>query len=501
MKNLCWIISATLMVGLSPLRAEFDVESAEESTFRIIKVSIDSAGNLSLGSGSGFLLNNQGYLATNVHVIDGPGTLFVLQARGNQIHFWEANAYSQHPGKDLAILRVPGLSGRPVVFPSAEPKKATAVYAVGYPGQADDAAQRWSFVEALLEQYRKKEANSIPMDPAYSDYVNTSIKQGFIESLRSRDWGYPTSNARCRVIFHSTPITGGNSGGPLFNKEGQVVGVNTRGQGEAKVDGVLLGNVIAQSSIYTELVHILESESINYTSANEAVPAPQPSIPLPDPPTSAANADEPHPQHEPAPGPTQLENKPQPEQLSAIFTFFNGSATNAWIASTLIFLGIGVAGVAIFLVVRNPRSAALPVSSRPVAAPLASALPPPEAHRITPVMQQDETACRLAGTDSRGAPILLEIRDRELSNPEGCTIGRGSDAVCRINDDSISRIHIKIKWSRKGLYVSDAGSSNGSTINGKPLKPKLGVILQVGDRIALGNVNLVVKSIKALQNP
>ncbi|HSP42739.1 MAG TPA: trypsin-like peptidase domain-containing protein [Luteolibacter sp.] len=508
MRDLFRTFVAALILGNTPLHADFNVQAAEESTFRILNIFRANDGDLRLATGSGFLLNNQGYLATNVHVIDGTEKLFVVQARGNQINFWEASVHSKHPGKDLAILRIPGLNGRPVVFPAEEPKKATEVYAVGFPGQADDDAEKQAFLDAMLKEYGKKEGNHIPMDPAYDDFVNTSIKQGFIESLRSRDWGFPKPSTKCRVIYHNTPITGGNSGGPLFNKEGQVVGINTQGQGEGRAGGVLLGNVIAQSSVFTELVHILKSESIPYNTADATVsvpapttPTPAPTPPSPTPTPSAPVAGEIAPQDPPRSQSVQKRDKPLTEKLAANFSMFKGSGSNAWLAPALIFLGIGVAAFAIFIVARSPGSRPQQVAAQPAVTPVAPGIPQADPRIVAPARQHGRPVCRLAGTNARGAPIQIEIGERELSNPDGCTLGRGADAVCRIDDDSISRIHVKIKWSRKGLYVSDAGSSNGSTVNGKPLKPKLGVVLHTGDRIGLGNVNLLVKEISASPQP
>ena len=67
-------------------------------------------------------------------------------------------------------------------------------------------------------------------------------------------------------------------------------------------------------------------------------------------------------------------------------------------------------------------------------------------------------------------------------------IGRGSDCDIRINDHSVSRRHAAVWADRRGLWISDLGSSSGTNVNGVWVDhvPKAGLV--VGDAIWLGEL-------------
>jgi pSer/pThr/pTyr-binding forkhead associated (FHA) protein len=52
-------------------------------------------------------------------------------------------------------------------------------------------------------------------------------------------------------------------------------------------------------------------------------------------------------------------------------------------------------------------------------------------------------------------------------------IGRGSDADVTVDDTGISRKHVEILWDGKRAQVNDLGSTNGSKLNGAPVKKAL----------------------------
>ena len=65
------------------------------------------------------------------------------------------------------------------------------------------------------------------------------------------------------------------------------------------------------------------------------------------------------------------------------------------------------------------------------------------------------------------------------------TVGRGADNDLRISDRSLSRRHAAIEFLGGRPYLSDCGSSNGTSVNGQPLAAP--VELYDGDRITLGD--------------
>ena len=54
--------------------------------------------------------------------------------------------------------------------------------------------------------------------------------------------------------------------------------------------------------------------------------------------------------------------------------------------------------------------------------------------------------------------------------------------------DYVSRRHAQLTKEREGYFVTDLGSSNGTTVNGQPLVPHQARLLRNGDRIKVGLV-------------
>src|ERR1051326_4138658 len=63
------------------------------------------------------------------------------------------------------------------------------------------------------------------------------------------------------------------------------------------------------------------------------------------------------------------------------------------------------------------------------------------------------------------------------------TIGRSHRADVRIEDDSISRMHVKLVLAGQQVSIEDLGSSNGTLVNGERIAKSL---LQDGDKIRVG---------------
>jgi S1-C subfamily serine protease len=150
------------------------------------------------GVGSGFVLNGQGEIATNAHVVTtGEGDamrrareVYVEFADGNQV---EAEIVGHDPNADIALLRIDpeGLSLRPL------PLGESASVEVGEP------------VAAIGSPFGERQSLSVGVISA----VDRSI-----ESL--------TNFAISGAFQTDAAINPGNSGGPLVDGEGRVIGVN-----------------------------------------------------------------------------------------------------------------------------------------------------------------------------------------------------------------------------------------------------------------------------------
>lgn len=117
-------------------------------------------------------------------------------------------------------------------------------------------------------------------------------------------------------------------------------------------------------------------------------------------------------------------------------------------------------------------------------------------------------AIRTPGSGSRrrvrSVELQLQVRDspglisvaREVTVKVGdglpaALIGRSSDAQVGLLDPEVSRRHAQLHFARGVVYLTDLGSSNGTFLNGKPLKDE-GIEVRAGDDIDVGNTRLTV---------
>src|ERR1051326_2812404 len=92
---------------------------------------------------------------------------------------------------------------------------------------------------------------------------------------------------------------------------------------------------------------------------------------------------------------------------------------------------------------------------------------------------------RLILTAPDGQSESIELR------PGNNRVGRGPDNDITIEHATISSTHCEIQCQDSGVTVTDCGSTNGTFINGQPVKQSA---LKPGDRLQLGDVPMVLES-------
>ncbi len=142
----------------------------------------------STSSGSGFVLTADGYVVTNYHVIDGATSITVVTADETE---YTAELIGGDESNDIALLKVEAADLRPVTIGSSdELAVGSQVAAIG---------------NALGE-------------------LGFSLTVGYISG---KDRDVSTDGTVITMLQTDAAINSGNSGGPLFNMKGEVVGITS----------------------------------------------------------------------------------------------------------------------------------------------------------------------------------------------------------------------------------------------------------------------------------
>jgi serine protease Do len=170
------------------------VEKGMPSTVLIYSLKDDNMGSC----GSGFVVNDYGYVVTNHHVIEE--TLQIVVVDSNDVQY-SAELVNSDAKLDLALLYVEGLTAPEVTLANSDKAKmGETVVAIGCPAGSGEALS-----------------------------VSNGIISGFDRSVSHTNVGMIQTNA---------PLNPGNSGGPLFDAYGNVVGiVESKLMYDTNVDG------------------------------------------------------------------------------------------------------------------------------------------------------------------------------------------------------------------------------------------------------------------------
>ncbi|WP_439583405.1 S1C family serine protease [Dyadobacter bucti] len=168
------------------------IDAVEKTKNAVVKIDIYKTQNGKLrpaGSGSGFIFSSDGLAFTNSHVVEGAEKIMVSLLNENEI---EATLIGKDPDTDLAILKI---------------------YAEGYSvAKLGDTSQLQigQFVIAIGNPY------------GYQHTVTTGVVSALGRTLQTQS-GRMVDN----VIQSDAALNPGNSGGPMINTDGEVIGVNT----------------------------------------------------------------------------------------------------------------------------------------------------------------------------------------------------------------------------------------------------------------------------------
>ncbi len=149
-----------------------------------------------IGGGSGFFISSDGYLVTNKHVVaDEEAEYTVFTNEGEK---FEAQILDRDPLYDIAILKI------------------------------DPAAKKLPYLELGDSKNLNVGQTVIAIGNALGEFRNTvskGIVSGLKRNIKAED-GFGHSENLSELIQTDAAINQGNSGGPLLNLQGEVIGVN-----------------------------------------------------------------------------------------------------------------------------------------------------------------------------------------------------------------------------------------------------------------------------------
>lgn len=163
-----------------------------------------------VNEGSGFFAGAPGQVVTNAHVIDGASHvyLFITAADGTSVTIHRATVTQTDAQNDLAVLQV-SADNLPPPIPLAKTDAVLMqdVASIGYPGDIDE-----DYAKSILA--RRLTPGNTFTEPAVLAYLLPHFTKGHIAKIVPGRF------------YHTAAIDRGNSGGPLVNHAGELVGIN-----------------------------------------------------------------------------------------------------------------------------------------------------------------------------------------------------------------------------------------------------------------------------------
>ncbi len=183
----------------------------------VVTLSVDTG--TGMGTGTGVIISSDGEILTNAHVIDRGRAVRVRLLGETEPR--TARVVASDPGNDLALVKIEADGLTPATFADPESLRVGMdVVAIGY-------------------------ALGLDGGPSVTSGIVSALDRTIITPLGALD----------RLVQTDAPISSGNSGGPLVNAAGEVVGINTA---VARSDSMTAANSISFAIGVGEVLRVID---------------------------------------------------------------------------------------------------------------------------------------------------------------------------------------------------------------------------------------------------
>lgn len=189
------------------------------------------------GSGSGIVIDDEGHILTNYHVVESIITAKVTLYDGSASL---AEVVGTDPGNDLAVIRADGFAAEQLVparlGDSSQVRVGQAVFAIGNP-----------FEETF------------------------TVTSGIVSAVNRSSPSFGGRSIQ-GVLQTDAALNPGNSGGPLFNLDGEVIGINTSIRNPTGQSFAGLGFAVPSNTATRYLPQLVAGETIQHPQLGIAGP-------------------------------------------------------------------------------------------------------------------------------------------------------------------------------------------------------------------------------------
>lgn len=456
-----------------------NIYHSDDSSFILFKNGTKNY--LMVGHGSAYAITDDGFLVTNEHVVQVPEEeLYALKIllgdmSSNDVHpetfllnslKTDTSDFKVQPAEivaldsnlDLAIVSIKGLYTTPLTLASEEHiQQADPVYAIGFPGGSD------KFSGALK-------------DP--KSYTDAVISSGMLNRKFQKDGN--------EYWEHDAKISPGNSGGPLINHCGEVVGTNV----SLGIDDLNIARFGAIA--LDELTPLLARHDIAAKQAEQACD-----------PVAAKAAASTNKKEVNKESNTTTAEKTGESNSPALATDTQKSENTSKImglSPTAFYTALGIGLLAILTMFgllsrkRTPNNTSNSTQNTP---------PTPSSNNqasksatVSSAVHTEVGGLPKTELATQAVPVATATKSRTatLTSSQGATnitlqentpfvIGRSVNSDLVISDSKVSSRHLQLLFDGNNIFATDLQSTNGTFVNGVRLNGKQRI--QQGDEINL----------------